>query len=118
MEHRSAACETLARADAVAVLRCVFPRAGCARNESLVSEDAATLSRNRLSALDSALAIPPSARGEKRPPSATDAEDDCWFEDLADYSEIVEELILNPFTRIIKLIFEDKETLVRIAMIF
>jgi len=78
-------------------------------------EDAATLSRNRLSALDS---TPPSARGEKRPPSAADAEDDCWFEDLADYSEIVEELILNPFTWIIELIFEDKETLVRIAMIF
>jgi len=94
------------------------PRAGCARNESLVAEDAATLSRNRFVAL--AIPLPPSAPEEHPPPSEADAEDDCWFEDLDDYVEIMEELILNPFRRIMKLIlaFENKGTFVRIAIIF
>jgi len=108
MERRPAACES--RVDTVDPHRCT-------REKSLVAEDAAILSRDRSVTL--AEAIPPSAdsSNEKHPPASAEDED-YWFEnDMADYVNIVENLIMNPYTRIIELFFENK-IFVRIVMFF
>ncbi|EZA57290.1 hypothetical protein X777_02541 [Ooceraea biroi] len=137
MEHRPRVCETLvqvnptAAATATSIQLCVAPcerpfHASCTHNKLPVADDDVTCSKNRSMALDEAIPLPPSADLYAQPneelllPSTADVEYDCLIEDLTDYIEIIEDLILSLLRRITMLPFisKNKEIFVKIAMVF